>query len=70
MGPTFFGLNSEYKVNLHKSLVSTAYYSKGAFSVRDLYQLPVFLRTAYFKQLSDVIQGESEAHKQAMKRSK
>lgn len=70
MGPTFFGLNSEYKIDLHKSMVTTAYYSKGAFSVKDLYNLPVFLRTAYFQHLSDIARNEVEAQKKAMKGKK
>lgn len=67
LGQTFFGLNYEYKMEMHKSLVITSYYSKGAFSVKDLYDVPVFLRVFYLKQLQEVINMESEAQKKALK---
>lgn len=67
MGPTFFGLTSEYKMEMHKSLVITAYYSKGAFTVKDLYNIPVFLRGFYLKQLNTIATEENEAQKKALK---
>jgi hypothetical protein len=56
---TFFGLTPKYKMEIHKSMLITAHYSKGAFSVMDLYQMPVYLRNFYIKEFSDMKKREA-----------
>ena len=63
MGPTFFGLNSEHKVEIHKLLFMLSYYSNGAFTFQDVYNMPVYLRTFYKKQLEDAKKKELDAAK-------
>ena len=60
MALTFFGLTAEYKLNLHKALLTVSHYSKGAFSVLELYQMPIYLRNFYMKEFDELKKQESE----------
>jgi len=64
----FFGLTPEYKLELHKAMLSVAHYSKGAFSVLELYQMPVYLRNFYMKEFGELKNKENEHFKSAQKR--
>lgn len=55
-------------MELHRAMLATAHYSKGAFSVLELYQMPVYLRTFYMKEFSDLKQKENEEIKKASRR--
>lgn len=68
MAPVSFGLTPEYKLELHKAMLITAHYSKGAFSVMELYEMPVYLRNFYMKEFGDLKKRESEEIKRAGKR--
>lgn len=70
MGQTFFGLTSEYKLQVHKLLFTLAYFSEGAFSHTELYNMPIYLRTFYTKQLEEVKEEEQKAMKSAGKPKK
>ena len=70
MGQTFFGLTSEYKLQLHKLLFTLTYFSEGAFSYTEAYNMPVYLRTFYLKQLQEVKAEEQKAIKAAGKPNK
>lgn len=67
MGPTFFGLTSKYKKDLHQTILTVAYYSNGAINVEQLYNMPVYLRNFYTKQLEQIKEKESEAISNAQK---
>ena len=60
MGPTFFGLTSADKALVHKSIFTLAYFSEGAFSFDQVYNLPIYLRTFYLKHLEEVKLKEAE----------
>lgn len=47
-----------------------AYFSEGAFSYTEIYNMPVYLRTFYLKQLQDVKEAEQKAMKGAGKPNK
>jgi len=47
-----------------------AYYSNGAFKFDDLYNMPVYLRNFYIKQLEDTKNKESEAVSSAQRRNR
>lgn len=70
MGLTFFGLTSTDKVAIHKLLFSMAYHSNGAFDVDYLYNMPVYLRTFYMKQLEETKAEEAKAIKEAQRSSR
>lgn len=68
MALTFFGLTPEYKAEIHKAMMITSHYSKGAFSVLELYQMPVYLRNFYIKEFNELKKKESERIEKATKR--
>jgi hypothetical protein len=45
-----------------------AHYSKGAFSVMDLYQMPVYLRNFYIKEFGKLKEEETKQFEKASKR--
>ncbi len=58
-----FGLSPEYKVYLHKQIFEISYHSQGAINIDIAYNLPVYLRNFYYKQLREVKEKESKASK-------
>lgn len=70
MGPTFFGLTPEYKLEIHKLLFAMAYNSNGAFNFEQLYNMPIYLRTFYVKQLEEIKVKEAEAVKSVQRNNK
>jgi hypothetical protein len=56
---TSFGLTPQYKIETHRMMLTVAHYSKGAFSVLDLYQMPVYLRNFYIKEFGELKKKES-----------
>lgn len=46
----------------------TAHYSKGAFSVIELYQMPIFLRDFYIREFGELKKQEADQIKKASKR--
>lgn len=70
MGLTFFGLTSEYKLDIHKVLFTLGYYSNGAFTHSELYNMPVYLRTFYLQQLEQAKKEEADAMESASKKGK
>jgi hypothetical protein len=57
---TSFGLTPEYKVEMMRIMLSVAHYSKGAFSVMDLYNMPVHLRGFFIREFSKLKEEESK----------
>lgn len=48
-------------------MLVTSHYSKGAFSVMDLYQMPVYLRNFYLKEFGELKRKESDEIKRTSK---
>jgi|TARA_R100001079_G_C4376819_1_gene121344 hypothetical protein len=65
----FFGLTPQDKPKLHEQIFQLMYYGKG-FIHSDVYNMPVYLRNFYYKQLSDTRTKENEQIKKANQRSK
>jgi len=70
LAPTFFGLTPEYKLEVHKAMLITAHYSKGAFSVMELYQMPVYLRNFYMREFGELKRKEGDEIKNATRKRK
>ena len=68
MGSTFFGLTSEHKIEIHKVLFALVYYSNGGFTHSEVYNMPIYLRAFYIKQLEDAKKEEAEAVKSATRK--
>ena len=69
MGLRFFGLTPQYKLDVHKLLFTMAYYSNGAFSFEQSYNMPVYLRNFHMKQLEEAKTKEADSYKAAQKKS-
>lgn len=54
---------------MHKSIFTLVYFSKGGFGHNEVYNMPVYLRNFYLKQLHDTKQQEAEATKAAAAKS-
>ena len=63
MGRTFFGLTSEHKIEIHKTIFALAYYGNGGFTFDQVYNMPIYLRNFYIKQLEDTKKREMEMMK-------
>lgn len=68
MAPTFFGLTQEYKVEILKVMMTVAHYSKGAFSVMDLYNMPVYMRNFFIREFGKLKEEESKQIERASKK--
>ena len=60
MVSTFFGLGPDYRPVLHKQIFQLCYNGNGGFTFSDVYDLPVYLRTYYFKLLDEQLKAEAE----------
>jgi hypothetical protein len=70
LGQTFFGLTSEHKVDVHKTLFAMAYHSNGAFNFEQVYNMPIYLRSFHLKQLEEAKRREAEQVKQVQPKSR
>ena len=46
---------------MHKVLFTLAYFSNGGFTHTEIYNMPIYLRSFYLKQLEDTKTREAEA---------
>lgn len=60
MVQTFFGLTQEYKVEVLKTMMTVAHYSKGAFSFMELYHMPVYMRNFMIREFGKLKEEESK----------
>ena len=65
----FFGLKPEDKAKLHEQIFQIIYYGQG-FIHSDVYDMPVYLRNFYYKQLADTRKKENDEIKKANQRNK
>jgi hypothetical protein len=56
-------------LNMHKVIFSMVYHGKGGFTFQDLYNMPVFLRGFYLKEMNDAVEKANEEIEKATKRS-
>lgn len=68
LGLTFFGLTQEYKAEILKIMMTVAHYSKGAFSVMDLYQMPIYMRNFFIREFGKLKEEESKQIEKMSKR--
>lgn len=59
-GLTFFGLTQEYKAEMLRTMLMVSHYSKGAFSVMELYQMPVYMRNFLIREFGKIKEEESK----------
>lgn len=63
----FFGLTLEYNQRVFDQIFDLCYYGEGAFQFRDVYEMPVNLRSYYYLKLAD-IQKKIEEQRKAQER--
>jgi len=56
-----FPVDPEYRPIVHQQIFQLSYYSEGAFTFGDLYDMPIYLRKFYMNQLADTKKTEKEA---------
>ena len=56
---TFFGLSPNDKPKIHEQIFQLMYYGEG-FTHSDVYSMPVYLRSFYYKQLVDTRKKEND----------
>jgi len=64
----FFGLSPNDKPKIHEQIFQLMYYGKG-FIHSDVYDMPIYLRNFYYKQLSDTRKKENDEVKKANQKS-
>jgi hypothetical protein len=52
---------------MHKVIFSMVYYGKGGFNFEDLYNMPVFLRSFYLKEMNDAVEKQNAEIEKATK---
>jgi hypothetical protein len=55
---------------MHKVIFSMIYHGKGGFTFQDLYNMPVFLRGFYLKEMNDAVEKHNAEMEKAMKKSR
>jgi hypothetical protein len=60
----FFGLTPKDKPKLHEQIFQLMYYGQG-FTHSDVYDMPIYLRNFYYKQLTETRKKENEEMKKA-----
>ena len=64
---TFFGLGPAYRPALHKTIFQIIYHGNGGFTFSDVYNLPIWMRRFYQKELEEQLKREADAQKRASK---
>ena len=62
-----FPVDPEYKPLIHESIFNLVYFSEGAFSFGDVYDMPIFLRKFYIDQLVKTKETENQKISAAQK---
>lgn len=52
---------------MHKEIFQLCYHTKGSFPWDDVYNMPVFLRRFYIKELNDIIMERNKEIEKAQK---
>ena len=65
-----FPVDPEYKPIVHDAIFSLIYYSEGAFTFGDVYEMPVYLRKFYTDKLVEARKRENEQVKKATSTSR
>ena len=75
--PSFFGLQSKDKPLIHEQIFQLIYFGKGGFTFDEVYNMPIYLRSFYYKRLEKQyneetaqIKKEQQKHKKILPRIK
>ena len=62
-------MSAKHKPQIHEEIFQIIYFGQG-FTHSDVYNMPVYLRKFYYKQLLDVKKKESDEVKKSQQKSK
>ncbi len=51
---TFFGLTPKNKPDIHEEVFALCYYGQGGFTHDEVYNMPIYLRRFYLKEIKKV----------------
>jgi len=69
LGSHFFGLGVNYRPLIHKEIFQLVFYTKGSFPWLDVYNMPVFLRKFYLKEVEQAFIEKAKAIEDATRGS-
>jgi hypothetical protein len=64
---TFFGFKPTDRPILHENIFNMIWHGEGRWTWDDIYELPIFLRRFYSKQINKILQMKISAAEQAQK---
>ena len=67
---SFFGLTVDQKPDIHREIFTLAYNSQGGFTQSEIYDMPIYLRKFYLRELIAAKKKEEEAIKAAKSKRK
>ena len=66
----FFGLQPKNKLDIHEQIFQLIYYGEGGFTHSDIYDMPVYLRSFYYKKLVEVKKKEEKQVQESQRKNK
>ena len=67
LASTFFGFKPEDRPYLHENIFNMLWHGEGRWTWDELYQMPVFLRRFYVKQINKIVQMKIDAREEQQK---
>lgn len=60
---TFFGFKPEDRIALHQNIFNLIWHGAGRWDWDTIYNMPLFLRKFYVKQVNEILAAQEEARK-------
>jgi hypothetical protein len=61
LAPTFFGFKPKDRPYLHENIFNMLWHGEGRWTWDEIYQMPIFLRRFYAKQINKIIESKQAA---------
>jgi hypothetical protein len=65
LAQTFFGFKPKDRPHLHENIFNMLWHGEGRWTWDEIYQMPVFLRRFYVKQINKIIHEKQAAAEEA-----
>lgn len=62
---TFFGLTSEYRVQIFKQIHEIVFHGKGGYDWHTIYNMPIWLRRYTFNEIKEFYEAEAKSSRPA-----
>lgn len=63
----FFGLTSNYRLELFKQIHEIVFHGKGGYTWYDVYNMPIWLRKFTFRELQEFYEKENKRYQKQVK---